>query len=106
MELLSVNLGRAKAVTYTDNPQGVTGIDKRPVDGPVRVSAPGPKGVGGSGLAGDAVCKLPAASRRRRPGRVRDGPRGPGRVGARAGPDTGTRRVRREPHHPGPGRLR
>ncbi|MFF0888282.1 MOSC domain-containing protein [Streptomyces sp. NPDC003456] len=58
MELLSVNLGRAKAVTYTDNPEGVTGIDKRPVDGPVRVSAPGPKGVGGSGLAGDAVCKL------------------------------------------------
>ncbi|MEG8276997.1 MOSC domain-containing protein [Streptomyces sp. AHA2] len=58
MELLSVNLGRAEAVTYTDNPEGVTGIDKRPVDGPVRVSAPGPKGVGGSGLAGDAVCKL------------------------------------------------
>ncbi|KOV93561.1 sulfurase [Streptomyces sp. NRRL B-1140] len=58
MKLLSVNLGRAVAVPYTDNPQGVTGIDKRPVDGPVRVSAPGPKGVGGSGLAGDAVCKL------------------------------------------------
>ncbi|CAM5503646.1 MOSC domain-containing protein [Streptomyces afghaniensis] len=58
MKLLSVNLGRAKAVPYTDNPEGVTGIDKRPVDGPVRVSAPGPKGVGGSGLAGDAVCKL------------------------------------------------
>ncbi|MER5829776.1 MOSC domain-containing protein [Streptomyces sp. NPDC002130] len=58
MRLLSVNLGRAVAVPYTDNPEGVTGIDKRPVDGPVRVSAPGPKGVGGSGLAGDAVCKL------------------------------------------------
>jgi MOSC domain-containing protein YiiM len=58
MRLLSVNLGRAEAVPYTDNPEGVTGIDKRPVDGPVRVSAPGPKGVGGSGLAGDAVCKL------------------------------------------------
>jgi MOSC domain-containing protein YiiM len=58
MRLLSVNLGRAKAVPYTDNPEGVTGIDKQPVDGPVRVSAPGPKGVGGSGLAGDAVCKL------------------------------------------------
>ncbi|GHD12140.1 sulfurase [Streptomyces violarus] len=53
-----MNLGRAKAVPYTDNPEGVTGIDKRPVDGPVRVSAPGPKGIGGSGLAGDAVCKL------------------------------------------------
>lgn len=58
MKLLSVNLGRAEAVPYTDNPEGVTGIDKRPVDGPVRVSAPGPKGLAGSGLAGDAVCKL------------------------------------------------
>lgn len=58
MKLLSVNLGRATAVPYTDNPEGVTGIDKQPVDGPVRVSAPGPKGIGGSGLAGDAVCKL------------------------------------------------
>ncbi|MGA5894025.1 MOSC domain-containing protein [Streptomyces venetus] len=58
MRLLSVNLGRAKAVPYTDNPAGVTGIDKQPVDGPVRVAPPGPKGVGGSGLAGDAVCKL------------------------------------------------
>ncbi|MEU5632009.1 MOSC domain-containing protein [Streptomyces rishiriensis] len=58
MRLLSVNLGRPKAVPYTGQPQGLTGIDKRPVDGPVRVSAPGPKGVGGSGLAGDAVCEL------------------------------------------------
>ena len=58
MKLLSVNLGRAEAVPYADAPGGVTGIDKRPVDGPVRVSAPGPKGIGGSGLAGDAVCKL------------------------------------------------
>ncbi len=57
MKLLSVNLGRATAVPYTDNPEGVTGIDKRPVAGPVRVAAPGPKGIGGSGLAGDAVCK-------------------------------------------------
>ncbi|MER6344416.1 MOSC domain-containing protein [Streptomyces sp. NPDC001595] len=56
MELLSVNLGRARSVSYTDQPQGLTGIDKRPVDGPVRVAAPGPKGVGASGLAGDAVC--------------------------------------------------
>ncbi|ELS55626.1 putative MOSC domain-containing protein [Streptomyces viridochromogenes Tue57] len=52
-----MNLGRPKAVPYTDNPEGVTGIDKRPVEGPVRVAAPGPKGVAGSGLAGDAVCK-------------------------------------------------
>jgi len=57
MKLLSVNLGREKAVSYTDNPEGLTGIDKQPTDGPVRVAAPGPKGIGGSGLAGDAVCK-------------------------------------------------
>jgi MOSC domain-containing protein YiiM len=44
-------------VPYTDNPEGVTGMDKRPVDGPVRVASPGPKGIGGSGPAGDAVCK-------------------------------------------------
>ncbi|MGW0086084.1 MOSC domain-containing protein [Streptomyces sp. NPDC003393] len=56
MKLLSVNLGRPQAVPYTDQPQGVTGIDKRPVDHPVLVAAPGPKGVGASGLAGDAVC--------------------------------------------------
>ncbi|MGW7277611.1 MOSC domain-containing protein [Streptomyces sp. NPDC054844] len=56
MKLLSVNLGRAKAVPYTDHPEGVTGIDKQPADGPVRVAAPGAKGVGGSGLAGDTVC--------------------------------------------------
>ncbi|MCX4764412.1 MOSC domain-containing protein [Streptomyces sp. NBC_01275] len=58
MRLLSVNLGRPKAVPYTDQPQGLTGIDKRPVEGSVRISAPGPKGVGASGLAGDAVCDL------------------------------------------------
>ncbi|MEU5364767.1 MOSC domain-containing protein [Streptomyces sp. NPDC005925] len=56
MKLLSVNLGRARAVPYTDQPDGLTGIDKRPADGPVRVAAPGPKGAGASGLAGDAVC--------------------------------------------------
>ncbi|MEU9240083.1 MOSC domain-containing protein [Streptomyces shenzhenensis] len=58
MELLSVNLGHARAVPYTDQLDGVTGVDKRPVAGPVRVAAPGPKGVAGSGLAGDAVCDL------------------------------------------------
>ncbi|MEU5596449.1 MOSC domain-containing protein [Streptomyces sp. NPDC020298] len=58
MKLLSVNLGLPRAVPYTDQPEGVTGIDKRPADGPVRVAAPGPKGVGGSGLAGDTVCEL------------------------------------------------
>ncbi|GGL75165.1 sulfurase [Streptomyces fumigatiscleroticus] len=51
-----MNLGRPEAVPYTDHPQGLTGIGKKPVDGPVRVAPPGPKGTGGSGLAGDAVC--------------------------------------------------
>ncbi|MEU6364737.1 MOSC domain-containing protein [Streptomyces sp. NPDC046931] len=58
MKLLSVNLGRPKSVDYTDQPEGLTGIDKQPVDGPVRVAAPGPKGVGASGVAGDSVCDL------------------------------------------------
>lgn len=58
MCLLTVNLGLPRAADHTDAPEGVTGIDKRPVDGPVRVGDPGPKGVGGSGLAGDAVCDL------------------------------------------------
>ncbi|WP_443032833.1 hypothetical protein [Streptomyces sp. DH10] len=31
------------------------GIDKRPVDGPVAVIAPGPKGTGAVGLVGDRV---------------------------------------------------
>lgn len=57
MKLLSVNVGRATPVPYTDNPEGVTGIDKRPVEGPVRVAVPGPKGIAGSGPAGDAVCR-------------------------------------------------
>ncbi|AZS85577.1 MOSC domain-containing protein [Streptomyces griseoviridis] len=58
MKLLSVNLGRARPAPYTDPVVGVTGIDKRPVEGPVRVAAPGAKGVAGSGLAGDTVCDL------------------------------------------------
>ncbi|KUN08631.1 sulfurase [Streptomyces yokosukanensis] len=58
MKLLSVNLGRPQPVSYTDQPQGVTGIDKKPTDGPVRVIAPGPKGEGASGLVGDTVCDL------------------------------------------------
>ncbi len=51
-----MNLGRPKAVPHTDQPQGLTGIDKRPAEGAVRVTAPGPKGFGASGLAGDAIC--------------------------------------------------
>lgn len=54
--LHSVNLGSLRP-----NPAeriGVTGIDKRPVTGPVEVSDPGPKGTGGSGLAGDRIADL------------------------------------------------
>ncbi|MCL7376269.1 MOSC domain-containing protein [Streptomyces sp. 35G-GA-8] len=58
MKLLTVNVGRPTAVEYTDAPGGFTGIDKRPTDGPVRVSDPGSKGEGGSGVAGDTVCDL------------------------------------------------
>lgn len=58
MRLLSVNVGRPKAVPYTGQAQGLTGIDKRPAEGPVRIAAPGPKGVGASGVAGDTVCDL------------------------------------------------
>ncbi|MDT0346840.1 MOSC domain-containing protein [Streptomyces litchfieldiae] len=54
--VLSVNLGRAQAVAFTDAEGGLTGIDKRPVDSPVAVAAPGPRGVAGGGLAGDAIC--------------------------------------------------
>ncbi|MEU6895420.1 MOSC domain-containing protein [Streptomyces sp. NPDC046557] len=54
--VLSVNIGRARAVPYTDAPGGATGIDKRPVDGPVRVAPAGPPGLAGSGVSGDAVC--------------------------------------------------
>jgi len=58
MKVLSVNVGRLAPVPYTSHPEGLTGIDKRPVAGPVRVSAPGPKGTGGSGLAGDEIAEL------------------------------------------------
>ncbi|MFI0261233.1 MOSC domain-containing protein [Streptomyces sp. NPDC017056] len=57
MELLSVNVGRPRPMEYR-GATGSTGIGKQPVDGPVAVSAPGPKGVAGSGLAGDAVVNL------------------------------------------------
>ncbi|PPK98164.1 MOSC domain-containing protein YiiM [Kineococcus xinjiangensis] len=51
--ILSVNLGARRPVAAKS---GFSGIDKRPAGGPVHVSAPGPKGTGGSGLAGDVVC--------------------------------------------------
>ena len=53
MKLLSVNVGRPRVNPWKG--LNATGIDKQPVDGPVAVSAPGPKGNGDVGLAGDRV---------------------------------------------------
>jgi MOSC domain-containing protein YiiM len=50
---MSVNIGRPRANPWKNT--GTTGIDKRPVRGPVAVTAPGPKGTGAVGLAGDRV---------------------------------------------------
>ncbi|MFI6766533.1 MOSC domain-containing protein [Streptomyces sp. NPDC050355] len=57
MKLLTVNVGRPMPSEHTEA-EGGTGIDKRPVAGPVAVGAPGPAGVGGSGVAGDTVVDL------------------------------------------------
>lgn len=53
MRVLSVNVGRPRPDPW----EGIrsTGIDKRPVAGPVAVTAPGPMGDGTVGLAGDRV---------------------------------------------------
>jgi MOSC domain-containing protein YiiM len=53
MKLLSVNVGRPRPNPWKG--LHATGIDKRPVGGPVAVIAPGPKGTGMVGLAGDRV---------------------------------------------------
>ncbi|MFI7641140.1 MOSC domain-containing protein [Nonomuraea sp. NPDC049400] len=53
MKLLSVNIGKPRRNPWKG--LSATGIDKRPVDGPVAVSAPGPKGTGAVGLEGDRV---------------------------------------------------
>ncbi|MER5646270.1 MOSC domain-containing protein [Streptosporangium sp. NPDC002524] len=53
MKLLSVNIGRPRPNPWKG--LASTGIDKRPADGPVTVTAPGPKGTGAVGLAGDRV---------------------------------------------------
>jgi MOSC domain-containing protein YiiM len=56
VKLLSVNIGRPRPNPWKD--LGETGIDKRPVDGAVSVAAPGPRGTGAVGLAGDRVYDL------------------------------------------------
>jgi MOSC domain-containing protein YiiM len=53
MRLLSVNVGKPRPNPW--KPVSLTGIDKQPVSGPVMVTAPGPKGTGAVGLAGDRV---------------------------------------------------
>jgi MOSC domain-containing protein YiiM len=53
--LLSLNIGVRKAIAAKS---GWTGIDKRPTVGPVAVRAPGPKGTGAGGIAGDAICDV------------------------------------------------
>jgi len=53
MRVLSVNVGWPRANPW--KPVTLTGIDKRPVSEPVLVTAPGPKGTGAVGLAGDRV---------------------------------------------------
>ncbi|MFB9838034.1 MOSC domain-containing protein [Actinoallomurus acaciae] len=51
MKVLSVNVGRPRPNPWKRLP--ATGIDKCPAEGPVAVIAPGPKGTGEVGLAGD-----------------------------------------------------
>ena len=53
MRLLSVNVGRPGPSPWKG--LGMTGIDKQAVAGAVAVTAPGPKGTGAVGLAGDRV---------------------------------------------------
>jgi MOSC domain-containing protein YiiM len=52
--VLAVNLAHSRP--NPDKVQSMTGIDKRPADGPIAVRAPGPMhGGAGSGLAGDFI---------------------------------------------------
>ncbi|WP_433610488.1 MOSC domain-containing protein [Dactylosporangium sp. CA-139114] len=52
--LLSVNVGTPVRTQHSDVSH--TGIDKRPVDGPVAIFVPGPRGTQETGVAGDRVC--------------------------------------------------
>jgi MOSC domain-containing protein YiiM len=52
--VLSLNVAQ-KTVPAAYARVGATGIDKRPVDGPLRISPPGAKGSAGSGVAGDSI---------------------------------------------------
>jgi MOSC domain-containing protein YiiM len=48
--VLSINVGKGRPIA---SKSGVSGIDKRPTEDSVEITAPGP---GGSGLAGDTIC--------------------------------------------------
>ena len=52
----SVNVGALAPTAHSTEP--VTGIDKRPVAGPVAIADPGPRGIGGSGVDGDHIADL------------------------------------------------
>jgi MOSC domain-containing protein YiiM len=71
VKLLSANVGRPRPNPWKG--LSATGIDKRPVDGPVAVIAPGTKGTGAVGLVGDRVydvkhhCGSDQAARPRQP---------------------------------------
>lgn len=53
VQSLNISAGREIAAK-----SGTTGIDKIPTTGPIKVAAPGPKGIGGSGLAGDVISDM------------------------------------------------
>ncbi|GGM71014.1 sulfurase [Lentzea pudingi] len=52
--VLSLNVAQ-KTVPADYARTGATGIGKHPVDGPLQLSAPGPRGSAGSGVAGDSI---------------------------------------------------
>ena len=56
MRVQTVNIGQPQPNPWKG--LDATGIDKRPVEGPVIVAEPGPKGTGAVGLAGDRVYDL------------------------------------------------
>jgi MOSC domain-containing protein YiiM len=56
MKLLSVNVGHPRPNPWKEIK--LTGIDKRPVEGPVMVTPPRAKGLGMVGLVGDRVCDV------------------------------------------------
>ena len=94
MRVLSVNVGHPQLNPWKT--MKLTGIDKRPVEGPVMVTRPRAKGMGMVGLAGDRVYDV----------RNHGGPdqavyayarEGPRLLGGPARPDSAERGVRREP---------